>query len=109
MATKKTTDSEDEYFAKLEKLKKDELRLKLEAEEKKKAGESKPKASIKGSMKCPKCDTRLATVTHKGVEIDRCENCNGIFLDDGELEMLAGAPSSGGFFRGFLKSLKKGT
>ena len=108
MATRKTTDSEDEYFAKLEKQKKDELRAKLEAEEKSKAGATRAKA-MNGTMKCPKCDTRLATVAYKGVEIDRCESCRGIFLDDGELEMLAGAPSSGGFFRGFLKSLKKGT
>ena len=106
MATKKTTEGEEEYFARLEKQKKDELRAKLAADEKK-AGE-KAKPASKGSMKCPKCDTRLETLTYKGVEVDRCESCNGIFLDDGELETLAAAPNSGGFFRGFLKSLKKG-
>lgn len=104
MATKKT-DQEEEYFAKLEKQRKEELREKLSAEDEKKAAEARKQAHW---MKCPKCGSDMTTVTFKGVEIDRCGGCNGIFLDDGELETVAGAPDSGGFFRGFLKSLKKG-
>lgn len=108
MATKKTTEGEEEYFARLEKQKKEELREKLAAEEKKKAAAPGGSAKKTGSMRCPKCDTKLEPVAYKGIEIDRCEGCNGIFLDDGELDTLAAAPNSGGFFRGFLKSMKKG-
>ena len=99
-----TTNQEEEYFAKLEKQRKDELRAKLEADEKK-AGSEKPRPAT--WMKCPKCGETLEAIAYKGIEIDRCTGCKGIFLDDGELDIIAKAPESGGFFRGFLKS--KGT
>ena len=36
-------------------------------------------------MKCPKCRQHEMNVeTHKGVEIDRCPVCHGLFLDRGE-------------------------
>lgn len=49
-------------------------------------------------MLCPVCpDTQLLVQTHRGVEIDWCPDCRGIFLDNGEREQLvrsgAGAPS----------------
>jgi Zn-finger nucleic acid-binding protein len=37
---------------------------------------------------CPKCAIALETRTVKGVEIDRCNSCKGIWLDDGQLELL---------------------
>jgi Zn-finger nucleic acid-binding protein len=37
---------------------------------------------------CPKCAIALETRTVKGVEIDRCNSCNGIWLDDGQLDVL---------------------
>lgn len=39
-------------------------------------------------MKCPRCDGELKVAKFKGVEIDRCSNCNGIWLDYGELDQL---------------------
>lgn len=104
MAKSTTTNQEEEYFAKLEKQRKDELRLKLEADEKKAQSEKQKETHW---MKCPKCGESLEAIAYKGIEIDRCTGCKGIFLDDGELEIIAKAPESGGFFRGFLKS--KGT
>ena len=101
----KTTDQEQEYFARLEAKRKEELREKLEAEAKKKEAEARKQTHW---MKCPKCGSDLTAVAYRGIEIDRCGGCNGIFLDDGELETLAGAPESGSFFRGFLKSIKGG-
>ena len=98
-----TTRDEDEYFARLEKQKKEELREKVTAEEKQKAAAARKQAHW---MKCPKCGGELATITYRGVDVDRCPDCNGIFLDDGELEALAKAPESGGFLRGFLSSIK---
>lgn len=35
---------------------------------------------------CPKCKVELKNRRYKGVSVDECENCHGIFFDRGELE-----------------------
>lgn len=41
------------------------------------------------NMKCPVCkDITLLMSEKKGVEIDYCPNCRGIWLDRGELEKI---------------------
>lgn len=42
-------------------------------------------------MICPKCQNLMQTVTRRGVQIEQCQGCRGIFLDRGELEQIAGA------------------
>src|SRR5436309_528641 len=37
---------------------------------------------------CPKCDEGLFILTFKGVEVDFCHRCRGVWLDAGELELL---------------------
>ena len=37
---------------------------------------------------CPKCDTGLFILHFKGVDVDFCERCRGLWLDTGELEEL---------------------
>ena len=69
---------EEEYFRRKEQ----ELIEKLRA---KRAEEKKAEASI---LHCPKCDGTLVEHTFEGVQIDRCNKCNGIWLDSGELELL---------------------
>ena len=40
-------------------------------------------------MKCPVCpDATLMMADRKGVEIDYCPNCRGVWLDRGELDKL---------------------
>ncbi len=39
-------------------------------------------------MKCPNCQTTLLITEKKGIEIDYCPDCRGIWLDRGELEKL---------------------
>ena len=46
-------------------------------------------------MCCPKCGGELDEITFRGVKVDKCFACGGVYLDDGELEQLAG---KGGFF-----------
>lgn len=43
-------------------------------------------------MRCPKCGMELDEVTFRGVRVDKCFSCGGVYLDDGELEQLAGKP-----------------
>lgn len=37
---------------------------------------------------CPNCKVELKTKRYKGVRVDECENCRGIFFDKGELEKV---------------------
>jgi hypothetical protein len=39
-------------------------------------------------MKCPKCGADLHTETFHGIQVDRCPECHGIWLDNGELALL---------------------
>lgn len=43
-------------------------------------------------MRCPKCGGELSEVQFRSVKIDKCFSCNGVYLDDGELEQLTGKP-----------------
>ncbi|MCP2163665.1 TFIIB-type zinc ribbon-containing protein [Goodfellowiella coeruleoviolacea] len=45
-------------------------------------------------MICPKCQNLMQTVDRRGVHIEQCQGCRGIFLDRGELEQIANAERS---------------
>jgi Zn-finger nucleic acid-binding protein len=57
------------------------------------------------TMICPACGARLETVVRQGVEIDRCPDCRGIWLDRGELEKLV---TLGGGHTGTAQSARPG-
>lgn len=54
---------------------------------------------------CPKCRGAMRTYERSGVTVDQCEQCQGLFLDRGELERIAEAemafnarqPQQGGY------------
>ena len=39
-------------------------------------------------MDCPRCKTGLKVENYKGIEVDRCPQCHGMWLDYGELDQL---------------------
>ncbi|MAV37674.1 MAG: hypothetical protein CMJ59_19705 [Planctomycetaceae bacterium] len=39
-------------------------------------------------MKCPRDGTELASVSVAGVELDKCHQCDGIWFDERELEVI---------------------
>ena len=39
-------------------------------------------------MNCPRCNEELRVENYKGIEVDRCPNCQGMWLDYGELDQL---------------------
>jgi len=88
----KPSEQEEEYFARMEFEKKkkieEEKHKKLNAEEKK---------SLKGLhyMRCPKCGMELIEIDYKGIKVDRCSECEGIWLDAGELETVSKLEKSG--------------
>lgn len=83
---RKPSEKEEEYFARLE----FERRKKLE-EEKQKKLEEEEKKRIKELhfMKCPKCGMSLIEIEYKGIKVDKCSSCEGIWLDAGELEAIS--------------------
>lgn len=87
MSSDKPTKTEDEYFARedAEKMKRLKERMKQEILQ-----EEKHTIKELCYMKCPKCGGGLNEVLFRGIKIDRCAECNGVWLDKGELEKLAG-------------------
>jgi hypothetical protein len=43
---------------------------------------------------CPKCGAAMSTVDKRGVHIEQCPACRGIFLDHGELDRVIAAETS---------------
>ncbi|MCP3978234.1 MAG: zf-TFIIB domain-containing protein [bacterium] len=39
-------------------------------------------------MRCPKCGLELQEVEFRGVQVDTCFSCEGMFLDGGEIEKI---------------------
>jgi len=91
--TKHST-TEDEYFAREEAEK-----VKRLAEKKNAQFQAEEKEHLKKLhwMRCPKCGMELSAILFRGVTLDKCFGCHGVFLDDGELEKIAGTES--GFFQ----------
>ena len=87
MSTNKPSHSEEEYIAKQEALERHKAAMehvrKLEVEE-------REQLRRLHHMKCPKCGMNLQPTVFRGVTIDKCYECNGTWLDAGELETLAG-------------------
>ena len=54
-------------------------------------------------MNCPRCDGELRNENYKGVEVDRCPNCEGMWLDYGELDQLEDTVFDKDEFKGSLK------
>ena len=40
------------------------------------------------TMQCPKCRGNMRTHNRNNIHIEQCDNCKGIFLDYGEIELL---------------------
>ncbi|MEW5786142.1 MAG: zf-TFIIB domain-containing protein [Bacillota bacterium] len=47
-------------------------------------------------MKCPVCNVNLTMAERRGVEIDYCPQCRGVWLDRGELDKIIENSSSQG-------------
>lgn len=87
----KPSEKEEEYIAR-----KEYERLKKLEEEKHNnlAIEEKKKLKELHHMRCPKCGMELVAINYKGIEIDKCSECEGVWLDSGELESVSKMESS---------------
>ena len=96
--SKKPSSAEEEYFAREEIKRKEQAKIKLSHQD---------RENLKRLhwMRCPKCGHELKEVLFRDATIDRCTNCHGVFLDNGELEHLAG--QEGNMLRSILDLFKK--
>jgi uncharacterized protein len=81
----KPSEKEEEYFRREELLRKKKLeeeRLKIFADE------ERDRLKKLHHMRCPKCGMELAEIDYKGIKVDTCLACSGVWLDAGELEAL---------------------
>ena len=80
------SEREEEYFSRIE----FERRKKLEEEKHRKLKEEdKKRLKELHYMKCPKCGMELIEIDYKGIKVDKCSSCEGIWLDAGELETIS--------------------
>ena len=79
------SDHEDEYFYKLDAEKIKKMRVEKDQIRKEEARQHRQEAHW---MKCPKCGADLKETNYQNVMIDICHECEGIWLDHGELELL---------------------
>lgn len=101
MALDKPSSAEEEYFAREEAEKKKKL---AEAMQTKISQAERERLKKEHWMHCPKCGLELQSIGFKGVTIDKCFSCGGIYLDDGELEKIAGTKSN--LFQSIAKLFK---
>lgn len=88
----KPSEKEEEYFARME----FERKKKLEEEKHKKMAEAeKLKLKELHYMRCPKCGMELIEIDYKGIKVDKCSVCEGVWLDAGELEAVSKLEKSG--------------
>ncbi len=94
---------EEEHFARLEWEKK--RKLAHEHEERLRAEERKKLMELH-RMRCPKCGMELVEIEFRGLKLDQCSSCSGVWLDAGELDALATSEKGG--FLGGLQAFFKG-
>jgi hypothetical protein len=88
---------EEDYFRRKEQETIEKLRAQMAAEQQVAAT----------TLQCPKCDGTLTELTFEDVQIDRCNKCNGVWLDAGELERLTKSEGGGWLSRLWGSSAKE--
>ena len=81
----KPSEAEEEYFARQE-----AERRRQAAAERQSAMKEQEREQQKALhfMKCPKCGMQLEEIAFGDVRVDKCFNCEGMWLDKGELERM---------------------
>ena len=97
----KPSRNEDEYFVKQDAELIKAHRARLDAE--RQAAERRAHY-----MKCPKCGADLLETDFHQVKVDVCPDCNGMWFDGGEIDLIARVQENavGGFIRDLFKGLR---
>jgi len=81
----KPSETEEEFFARKEY---ERLRKNQRDSHENLAADQRAKEKALHYMKCPKCGMDLVEIDYKKIKVDKCTECEGIWLDAGELEMV---------------------
>lgn len=92
---------EEDYFARQEIEKRRALAEKLRSEMQKQELDDLRKLHWN---RCSKCGFEMHPIVFKGMTIEKCPNCDGVYLDLPEFEKLAG--TEGGFIKSVLGLFK---
>lgn len=95
----KPSRNEEEYFARVDAELRKELRARADAERAARVAADR--------NKCPRDGSTLVSRESNHVTIDQCPTCEGIWLDKGELEILAAGKAEHTGFVGSLLNIFK--
>ncbi len=96
---------EEEYFVREDAEKKRKLALQLKKDL---AADEVRRLRETHYMHCPKCGLEMHEIRFRGLDVDVCFGCNGIFLDKGEIDVIA-APQQKGIMAAILNWFKEET
>ena len=101
----KPSQTEDEYFVREDAEKKRRIALEM-----KKQLAADQQAALKELhfMHCPKCGMKMQEVRYGKLDVDACFSCGGVFLDKGEMDVIA-APQQKGIMGAILNWFKDET
>jgi uncharacterized protein len=100
--TQKPSHPEDEYFAREDVEVKRRLALQVKRETDQAERE---RLRALHHMHCPKCGMPMHEVRLRGLDVDVCFACGGVFLDRGEIDVIA-APEQKGIMAAILNWLR---
>lgn len=86
------SDNEQEYFLRQEL---NRLKRARETELGKTAADERERLKQLHWMRCPKCGTELNEIDFRGIEVDACLGCGGMFFDQGEIDKLTDGEHEG--------------
>ena len=98
----KPSTTEDEYFVREDAEKKRRIALEMK---KQIAGEQAAALRDLHFMHCPKCGMKMQEIRYGKLDVDACFNCGGVFLDKGEIDIIA-EPQQKGIMSAILNWFK---
>ncbi len=101
----KPSTTEDEYFVREDAEKKRRI-----AQEMKKAMADEQQKALRElhHMHCPKCGMKMQEIRYGSLDVDACFSCGGVFLDKGEMDVIA-HPKQKGIMAAILNWFKEET
>jgi hypothetical protein len=100
-----TASPEDEYFVREDAEKKRRLAVEMK---KALAAEQQKALRELHYMHCPKCGMKMEEIRYRNLDVDACFSCGGVFLDKGEIDVIA-HPQQKGIMAAILNWFKEET
>ncbi len=103
--TARPASPEDEYFVREDAEKKRRIAVEMK---KALAAEQQKALRELHHMHCPKCGMKMQEIRYRNLDVDACFACGGVFLDKGEMDVIA-HPQQKGIMAAILNWFKEET